>query len=280
MNLPVIFKHALIISGITALLALFILFPFLPGNYDPLAMPVSVLVQIFGTSGLLLSVTGLLWLLKPARARTFGLVSLYLCTLIAAVLSLISYFIAGMTLGILIALSWAVVFAFLKREIKRSPPGNLNRYGFLPVYLIFIPISILIIPLTCAGPITNWTRNKAIINAADFIDAIEKYHIRNGHYPATLQAMYIDYYPDIAGIEKYHYLPEGGSYNLSFEQPRFLFDVAGTREWVVYNPKDKHKAFSHTSWFLILSSGELERSQGWYDSGNTAYTHWKYFLFD
>jgi hypothetical protein len=74
--------------------------------------------------------------------------------------------------------------------------------------------------------------------------------------------MYKDYYTNVVSIEKYFYLPKGNSYNLSFEQPLFLFDNFGTPEWVVYNPRNEHKAFSHTSWFLLLSPDELKPKPG------------------
>jgi hypothetical protein len=92
--------------------------------------------------------------------------------------------------------------------------------------------------------------------------------------------MYKDYYPNTVGVEKFHYLPFGNSYNLSFEQPRFFLDIIGTKEWVVYNPKDEHRVYSHTSWFLLLSPEESEIRQGWYSSADTKHKHWKSFFFD
>jgi hypothetical protein len=80
-------------------------------------------------------------------------------------------------------------------------------------------------------------------------------------------------------VERYVYVPQGDSYNLSFEQPRFLLDRFGTREWVVYNPRDEHRVYSHTAW-LLPPPGVAEASQGWYASGETGHAHWMYFLFD
>src|SRR5690606_15387405 len=98
-------------------------------------------------------------------------------------------------------------------------------------------------------------------------------------YPASLQAQNRDYYPDTVGVERYIYVPQGDSYNLSFEQPRFLLDRFGTREWVVYNPNDEHRVFSHTAW-LLTAPHLTERSQGWYAAYATTHPHWKYFWFD
>lgn len=117
-------------------------------------------------------------------------------------------------------------------------------------------------------------------NSAEFIRDIEAYHDAYGHYPVSLAAMWKDYDPNVVGIEKYHYSPHGDTYNLFFEQPRFFFDNIGTREWVVYNPQDEHRMYSHTAWLLQLSPEELERSQGWYAVHTGSRPHWKYFWFD
>ena len=149
-----------------------------------------------------------------------------------------------------------------------------------PLYLIFMPVALLLIQIALASPATEFSRNRAITNSHEFIRDIEAYRGTYGHYPVSLAAMWKDYYPDIVGIEKYHYSPFGESYNLFFEQPRFLLDNIGTREWVVYNPHDEHRMYSHTAWFLLLTPEELERSQGWYAVHDASAPHWKYFWFD
>jgi len=273
-------KHLAIILGITAILSLCILSPFLPGTYDVLALPISLMVQSFGATGLLLSIVGLLWLAIPKKHFVFALVSLYLSTFIILVLALFAFLSAGRSSGIILLLIWAVVFLYLRTKLNQLKSTSQTKFNFLPIYLILLPIFILIIQLVLAKPLTQWSRNRAIANANEYISDVKDFHTKYGHYPQSIQAMHKDYLPLIAGIEKYHYLQYGDSYNISFEQPRFLFDVFGTREWVVYNPKDEQRAYSHTSWFLLFSPGQFERSQGWYASGITEHSQWKYFLFD
>jgi len=123
-------------------------------------------------------------------------------------------------------------------------------------------------------------RNYAIANSAEIINDIEEYHAMHGRYPNSLQAVWKDYYPSVVGIEKFHYAPDGDAYNLFFEQPRFLFDNVGTREFVVYNKLDEHAMISHTAWILILTPEELETAQGWYAVHDAPSPHWKYFWFD
>ena len=48
---------------------------------------------------------------------------------------------------------------------------------------------------------------------------------------------------------------------------------------VQYNSRGEHRVYSHTAW-LLPPPEVAEPSQGWYASGETAFPHWKYFLFD
>jgi hypothetical protein len=161
--------------------------------------------------------------------------------------------------------------------LKRAPGEHINP---APVYITVLPLAALLIPLVFARPLTEFSRSRAIANSGEFVRDIEAYRDKYGHYPISLAAMWKDYYPDVVGVEKFHYSPAGESYNLFFEQPRFLFDNLGTREWVVYNPRDEHRMFSHTAWFLLLTPEVLERSQGWYAVQDAGIPHWKYFWFD
>jgi hypothetical protein len=172
----------------------------------------------------------------------------------------------------------ALTFNEIRKKIKSS--ANKELFPFFPINLIVIPVYILAIQLLIAKPITEWSRDRTIFNANEYIRDIENFKSKNGYYPKTLQAMYKDYYPQTVGIEKFHYLCFGDAYNISFEQPRFFLDVIGTKEWVVYNPKDEHRVYSHTSWFLLLSPEQAEGSQGWYTSTTTKHQHWKSFFFD
>jgi hypothetical protein len=161
--------------------------------------------------------------------------------------------------------------------LKKAESENINP---TPFYLIFIPTIVLLFQLTLAIPLTEFSRNYAIARSAEFIHDIEAYRTAHGHYPRSLLATWKDYYPSIVGVEKFHYAPSVDAYDLFFEQPRFLLDNLGTREFVVYNPLDEHKIISHTSWILLLPPEELQVTQGWYTAHDAASPHWKYFWFD
>ena len=287
-------KHFLRLCGIIILIVLCIVYPFLSGGYDGLAMPLSTMAQAYGVLGLLLVPPGVLWLVYelrnqarrrqtlPVKARRyyFALVSVVIASVVAVAIALIALATIGFSFGLLTLTLWLTIVIKLFPGLKSLKNAESEHFNPAPFYLIVIPIAALVFQAVLAAPLTEFSRNHAIANSNDFIRDIEAYHDENGHYPVSLAAMWKDYYPDVVGVEKFHYSPYGESYNLFFEQPRFFLDNIGTREWVVYNPDNEQRMYSHTAWFLLLSSEELERSQGWYEVHDASTPHWKYFWFD
>lgn len=259
------------------MLALGILYPFMPGEYDRLAMPLSTLIQGIGLLGMLFSILGLFWLIFQ-KPHFFANLFLYLALFMILVITFFAYLIAGIIFGAILFTFGLWTFITLRK--KHTASTEKTKFSVVPVYLIVIPLFILILQLVIAKPVTDWSRDRTIANAAEYIRDIENFNSKNGFYPKTLQAMYKDYYPQTVGVEQFHYLPYHNSYNISFEQPRFFLDIIGTKEWVVFNPTDAHRVYSHTSWFLLLSPEESAINQGWYASLPTRHTHWKSFLFD
>lgn len=147
--------------------------------------------------------------------------------------------------------------------------------SLLPLYLILVPGTLLAVQLALAAPLTDWSRKQAIQNTTEIIRDLEAFKEQHGRYPESLLALWPDYSTGVVGVSQYFYEPQGQSYNLVFEQPRFLLDGPGTRELVVYNPQDEQRAVSHAAW--RLSSPE---AQGWYAVRDTTAPHWKSFLFD
>jgi len=273
-----ILLHCLKQVIILILLIFGIIYPFMSGDFDRLAMPLSTIIQGFGVLGIILSILGLIWLLMPSKNKIFSIISIYIFGFLIVVFTFFAYLISGILFGITIFFVLGVLL--LKYRQRIIEPFERERIAFVPMYLIVLPVFILTVQLLIAKPITDWSRDRTISNAKDYVRDIENFYTKNGHYPKTLQAMYKDYYPNTVGVEKFHYLPFGNSYNLSFEQPRFFLDIIGTKEWVVYNPKDEHRVYSHTSWFLLLSPQESEIRQGWSSSVDTKHKHWKSFFFD
>lgn len=53
--------HIFRMVALTACLALCMLLPFLPGRYDSLSVPLSMMAQLFGIVGLLVVPVGIVW---------------------------------------------------------------------------------------------------------------------------------------------------------------------------------------------------------------------------
>lgn len=271
--------HVALIIGLATLLACATVYPFLPGRYDRLAVPLSAMAQVFGVVGLALVPGGVLWLAKPRRRFALAVFTTAVGTCVALILALFAALSAGNAFGVLTLAALVYALVRLMPRLKHLKSTEDPRLHPAPLYLVCLPTLALVSQLALAAPVTRWSRDRAITNASEFIVDIEQYHASHGRYPVSLQAQYGDYDPHLVGVERYVYVPRGDSYNLSFEQPRFLLDDIGTREWVVYNPRDEHRVYSHTSW-LLLPSDAVEPIQGWYASGETDKAHWMYFLFD
>ncbi|HEU4939218.1 MAG TPA: hypothetical protein VFT39_22370 [Vicinamibacterales bacterium] len=69
----------------------------------------------------------------------------------------------------------------------------------------------------------------------------------------SLVALWGDYRPAVIGIRGYQYEKNGESYKVLFEPFTFRF---GTREIVMFNPRDEHEMTSHDS-DLLRRSGDV-----------------------
>jgi hypothetical protein len=286
--------HLVCMGGATALIVLGILLPFLPGSHDVLALPLSTMTQASGVLGLLLLPVGIPWLVYelrqqarrkrglPVKARRlfFMLAALAAASVVVLGLSLVGLATVGLSWCVLVLALWLYVVARLVPGLRREMAAETARLHPAPPYLVFLPAAALAAQLVLAGPVTDFSRSRAITQAAELIRDLEGHRAREGSYPSSLAAVWRDYQPSVAGIERYHYAPNGEAYDLFFEQPRFLLDHPGTREFVVYNPLDQHVMISHASWILLLPAEELWRNQGWYALHDAASPHWRRFFFD
>ncbi|GIH28373.1 hypothetical protein Aph01nite_66830 [Acrocarpospora phusangensis] len=278
--------HGVFIGAIAAFLVLLLLYPFLPGAYDSLAMPLSMMVQIFGGVGILVVITAIPWLIyevwnkRKRKSHYFAIVSMGTSTIVALAVSLAAAAQFGLSLGVLSFTLWIVALMRWARRMTLLKTAETRRFNPAPVYLVLLPLIALAGQILLAAPLTTSSRDHAIANAAELVRDIERHRAEFGSYPESLLAVWPDYLPAVTGIEKYNYAKSGESYNVSFEQPRFFFDIFGTREFVMYNPRDEQLMPSHASWILIWPAERIRTTQGWYASGDTGTPHWKYFRFD
>jgi hypothetical protein len=279
-------KHLGIIVGTTALLVFVMLRPFLAGRYDGLSVPLSTMVQVCGVVGLLLVPIGIAWLAYELRSERkekrhrFAVASLAAGVVVALAVSLVGVATSGISLGVLtfgIGLYLAVQCV---RALKEEENSERNALSAIPLYLVSLPVLILVLQLVLAEPVIEWSRSRAIAQSTEFINAIEQYRAANGTYPASLGATWADYDTGVIGIERHTYARGVEAYNIIFQLPSFLLNDFGTREFVVYNPRDEHTITSHTNWILLATPEESLEGRGWYASHDAGALHWKSFLFD
>jgi hypothetical protein len=281
--------HLVRITLIVLPIALCIVYPFLPGEYDSLAMPLSTIAQGFGVLGVLLVPVGTLWLIAELRQRgrpikgrgfVFAVITVIIGTLIAAVLMLAGLGTIGPSLAIFLLVVWMYSLYKLIPLLRAMRHSERDRFNPTPLYLVTIPLALLIFQIAAAAPLTAASRARAIASSAEMIANIETYREAQGRYPNSLLGVWKDYYPRVVGVERYYYRPERDAYNLYFEQPRFMLDRFGTREFVVYNARDEHFIVSHPSFMLLLTPAQWESYRGWYAVHDAETDHWRYFLFD
>ena len=279
-NLP---RHLL---GITAAIAFLIgctALAFLPGRYDSAAIVLAMTARALGLLALPLVLIGGLWLASEYRHRGATRYRYSVAALIVgSILCLLASFLI-MTLSIIsgaaLFLLWLAVVGVLAPSVRRlrgAAPGTVSA---IPLYLILVPIAVFVIQMAISDPLSSFSRSRAIRNSAPLIAAIETYRATYGRYPESLLAVWPDIWPGIIGIGRFWYEPSGDSYNVTFENPTFRL---GTREFVVYNPRDDQSIISHALDRLEMTPERMaiERLRGHNEVHAAREPHWKYFWFD
>ena len=247
-----------------AVILLFTLLPFLPGDHDALAVPLSVTSRLLGFASLLFVPIAILGL--AGKQRLFGTAGWITTTIAGAIVSLIAFAAGGIVFGVAILIVSAVaVRTFRSRRDTASP-----------LFFIAVPIAIVLLQWMLVPRAVEFSRARAIRNSAPLIADLEKYRRKQGHYPPSLLAVNPDYKPAIIGVPHYHYERSGDAYNVVFEQPALPF---GTQEFVVYNPLDQQVMTSHAM-ALVQNPAELRWRRGHYAVRDAGHPHWKSFLFD
>jgi len=264
--------------------------PFIPGDYDGLAVTLSTMAQISGIAGLLLVPIGIFWLVteiinkrkkdeKNANktAYRFAIVSLIVSCIIAIAVSIGALIGTGPTFGILTFVACIyIVSKFIVQFLKMKKEGNI-KFGPIPFYLICIPSIIVLIRFMFIIPATEFSRNHAIRQSEILIRDIESYYATHGHYPISLLSLRSDYKPSVIGIKQYRYEPFENAYNLCFEQ--FSYQI-GVSEIVMYNKLDEQDISSHDTDLLVLAPDQINLQRGHLEVHDLPNPHWKYFWFD
>jgi hypothetical protein len=258
--------------------------PFVPGDYDPLAVPLSGMALILGRIALLLVPIGGLWLWASTRhvpralpPRWLIWVTLITCSVIALVMTVFALASTGVLLATGTAAICGLVVAWLVRRLQALALTDRATLAVASALLIAVPLVVLATQSALIPAVTTSGRNRVIANGAVLIAEIEQYRAQHGAYPVSLLAVWGDYKPSIKGVERYAYEPSGTVYNVIFEEPSLEF---GTRRFVVYNPHDEQRMTSHAQDRLQFQGPALEARRGYHALHALPQPHWKVFVFD
>lgn len=279
--------HAIKLICITAALLVCMFLPFFPGKYDSLAVTLSFMVQLFSFAGLLLVPVGSVWLWYEMNKRStqnfankryrLALVALITLAFVVLVVALAALFGNNYVFGILFLLLCVVLFARAYRHLSKEKASVDLKFNPLPIYLIVIPLVITFARFIFIPAAVAFSRDQAVAGSEQLISDIESYHAKNGHYPASLHALHIDYKPSVIGISQYHYEPNGNAYNLYFKQFSEELDI---EQIVMYNKLNEHAFAAHTLDILEFTGQELALRRGDRHRYKMARPHWIYFKFD
>ena len=93
--------HLACVAAIAALLALVMVYPFMPGRHDPLAVPLASGAQVFGVAGLALVPVGAGWIVLSRHGFVWSVLGLAVGVVLALLLSLFATLSTGTAFGLL-----------------------------------------------------------------------------------------------------------------------------------------------------------------------------------
>jgi hypothetical protein len=269
-------KPYILIVLCIAILVSAMLLPFLPGRYDPLAISLSAFARAAAFGSLLLVPVGAAWLISR-RGYTPMKVALAVATFVVAGATLATAANGSMAAGAVILASWFIALLHLWRWVGAEQSSGVHLPRAVPIGLILVPLAATAACLLLVQSAADWSRGRAIANAAVMIADIERFHDRHGSYPVAISSVWPDYQPGIIGVERYRYERSGDAYNLYFEHPSTNLAV---REIVMFNPRGEQDISSHAFDLLQLAPEEIRRQRGYFASHELPEAWWKRFLFD
>jgi len=163
--------HCLFISAATAGIVLGTLLPYLPGRYDSLAVPLSLMCQIFGKVGLLLVPVGALWVASGYWSRLAGkqhgiaIAALIASSIVWVIVSL-GALVSGLLLGLGAIALWVYVVSRVMprlKLLKHATPRPIGAAGF---YLLIVPVVVALLQMAVVAPAIEFSRSRAIRNSA------------------------------------------------------------------------------------------------------------------
>ncbi len=279
-------KRTSIAAGLVILPLLATALPFLPGRYDPFATPLSWIGRALGMASLLLVPVGMVWLPCECWSRRdgagrgrAGFVVATLC--VGSIAALVTTLVALMQSGAPLAVA---VLAACGLALWRGGSNLLARARSSTRRDIATPLALLLLPSVVAGTqfalapaLTSFAWERTMDGLAPLIADIEQYRRTNGRYPSSLFSEWMDYRPEVVGVRGYQYESAGDTFSLAVEVPTCSIDA---REFLHYNPHDRHVMASHDADLLRRTAAELPDYRGYHSARDLPRPHWVVLSFD
>jgi len=188
-----------VISAVTAAIILGTLLPFLPGQYDTFAVPLSLMSQIFGMTGLPLVPVGALWVASGYWNRLAGqqhriaAAALIVATVVWLTVLLGAIATSGPVLGLTGLVLWIDVVSRLLPRLRRLRSAPSHGPSAAAFYPLIVPVAVALVQMAVLAPAIESSRNRAIRNSAPLIAAIEQDRAANGRYPESLLSVHVDH---------------------------------------------------------------------------------------
>lgn len=259
---------------LTASLCLSMVLPYLPGRVDASASTFSLIAQVAAFGSLLFAPIGVAWIVNRKRSVLWRRSALAVGVLISGAMAVAALSMNQFSIGVLLGAGAIVI---LYRMYRRTRSGYAQHQGPAPYLLVCVPVMLLVFRASVLPAAASWSRDRAIRSSAPLITAIESFRQRRGHYPLSLQSLNPDVPAGVAGIERFHYEPQGEAYNLFFIRPHIDLDA---REVVLFNPRDEHRFTSHELDLLEYDGDHLDLRRGDRRRTQLAHPHWISILFD
>jgi hypothetical protein len=249
--------------------------PYLPGRFDASAATFSFVVQAGSLVSLLMVPVGVAWIINPGRSGLWRRVALALAGLVGFVITISAVSVDMLALGVLLGL-WSILLvrtASRRLRADRAVGGH-ARVAFS---LVWLPLILVTFRATVLPRAADWSRDRAIQHSDILIGEIEAFRQRRGHYPISLVSLNRDVPTGVVGVERFHYEPNGETYNLFFVRPHIALDA---KEVVIFNPRDEHRFASHELDVLQFDDEPLNLRRGDRRRTHLAHPHWISILFD
>lgn len=262
---------------ITAILLLAMLGPYLPGRFDASAATLSFVIQVASYVSLLFVPVGFAWMVSRNRSSLWRRLTVGLAGLVVFVAVVSAVSVNQLAMGALLGLASTMFLRAAVRGMRANSEHAERTRLATPLYLAIIPVVLVAFISSVLPRAAEWSRDRAIRHSATLIAAIESYRQRQGHYPLSLQSLNRDVPTGVVGIERFHYEPNGQSYNLFFVRQHVALDA---REVVMFNPRDEHGFASHELDLLQYDGEQLALRRGDRRRTPLGHPHWVSFLFD